>query len=460
VTTGGDPTAGAGPALTRQAAAVALSAGSLLLASVGSARSQSHALPAGDVHALYERLLPQIERIRIFDHHAHPGFGDDSDVDAQATPPQHLPYRARESNPEIVLAVKALFGYPYSDMSEQHMRWLAEKSAAAEKAGGTAYFDAILDKCGIEASVANRVAMAGYLNPKRFRWVFFVDSFLFPFDNTLVTGANPDEGVYIPLQEKVLHRYMQQAGITRLPDNLDGYLAFIRRILEENRKKGGIAEKFEVAYFRSLSFADPPRERAAAVYAKYRGGGVPSPEEYTAFQDFVFRYLVTEGGRLHLPVHLHTAVGEGDYFSLQKGNVLNLENIVKDPRYLDTTFVLIHGGYPYFREVIWLASMKNVYIDTSEVEVLVYPSEFKTVLKFWLQTYPEKITFGTDAYPYNAALGSEETYWLGVHSARDALAAALAEMVASGEVTEARAVEFARGYLHDNAAGLYPAGSQ
>jgi uncharacterized protein len=437
----------------------ALMAGLVYALTPIAARPQSHALPQADVQAIYRRLMQKIEPIKIFDHHAHPGFGDDPDVDAQAAPPQHLPLRARENNPELVVAVKALFGYPYSDLSEEHTRWLAAKSAAAEKAGGTRYWDSILDKCGIEASVANRVAMPNYLDSKRFRWVFFVDSFLFPFDNRLVTGENPDEGVYIPLQEKVLHRYMQQAGITQLPDTFDGYLAFISRILEENHKKGGIAQKFEVAYFRSLYFADPPREAAAAVYRRYRSGGVPTPEEYTTFQDYIFRYLVTEGGRLRLPVHIHSAVGEGDYFSLQKGNVMNLENIVKDPRYLETTFVLLHGGYPYFRQVIWLASMKNVYLDTSEIEVLLYPSELKQVLKLWLETYPEKITFGTDAYPYSAALGSEQGYWLGVHAARDALAAALAEMVAAGEITEAKALEFAHGYLHDNAVGLYPAAS-
>ena len=420
------------------------------------ASAQSHALPSGDVQAIYQRLLEQIKAIKIFDHHAHPGFGDDSDVDAQATPPEHLPLRERETNPELVQAVKALFDYPYADLSTEHLRWVQDRSIAAEKAGGTSYWDHILDQCGIESTVANRVAMPGYLNPKRFRWVFFVDSFLFPFDNKTVTGENPDEGVYIPLQEKVLHRYMQQVGLKQLPDNLDAYLKFISRILEENQAKGAIAEKFEAGYFRSLYFADPPRQSAAAVYQKFRSGGIPSAEEYKTFQDYVFRYLVTEGGRLHLPVHIHTAVGEGDYFSLRKGDVLNLENVVKDPRYLSTTFVLIHGGYPYFREVIWLAAMKNVYIDTSEIETLVYPSEMKNVLKFWLETYPDKITFGSDAYPYSSALGSEETYWLGVYSARDALAAALAEMVASNEVTENKALEIARGYLHDNALSLYP----
>ena len=52
-------------------------------------------------------------------------------------------------------------------------------------------------------------------------------------------------------------------------------------------------------------------------------------------------------------------------------------------------------------------------------------------------------------------LGVEEVYWLGVHSTRTALAAALAEMVAAREITEPRAMAFARGYLHDIAAGLY-----
>jgi predicted TIM-barrel fold metal-dependent hydrolase len=98
--------------------------------------------------------------------------------------------------------------------------------------------------------------------------------------------------------------------------------------------------------------------------------------------------------------------------------------------------------------------------NQSEIEVLFYPSEFKNVLKLWLETYPEKIAFGTDAYPFNAALGSEETYWLGVYSARDALTSALAEMVASSEITEPKALKFARGYLHDNALGLYPPASQ
>ncbi len=422
---------------------------------VRTANAQARPLPGLDMQGIYHRLLSKIELIKIFDHHAHPGYPDDPDVDAMAIPPSHPPLRLRDTNPELVLAAKALFDYPYADFSPDHARWLTAKTQELRKAQGQAYFDHILDQLGIETSAANRVAMAPYLDPKRFRWVFFVDSFFFPFDNKPLTARNPDEAVYIPMQEKVLRRYLAQTGLRHLPASFGQYLDLITRILEENQKRGGIAMKFEAAYFRSLHFDDPSRESAEAVYSKYRGGGAPAHEEYRAFQDFVFRYLVREGGRLHLAVHIHSAVGAGDYFSLADGNVLNLENVLRDPRYTGTTFVLIHGGYPYWRESIWLAAMPNVYLDSSLTEFLLYPAEFKHVLKLWLETYPEKITFGTDAFPYNEALGAEVSYWLGVRSARTALAAALAEMVAAGEITEAKALELAQGYLHDNAARLY-----
>lgn len=419
------------------------------------ATAQARPFPGDDVQAIYQRLLPRIERIRIFDHHAHPGYPDDPDIDAQAIPPSHTPLRLRDSNPELVQAAKALFGYPYSDLTPEHTRWLIQTTARLRKSQGQAYFDHILDAVGIETAVANRVAMAPYLNPQRFRWVFFADSFLFPFDNRELTGRNPDEAVFIPMQENVLRRYLKQAGLGGSPGSFAQYLGFITSILEQNQKRGAIAMKFEVAYFRSLRFDDPTRQTAESVYSKYRDGGVPAAEEYRAFQDYVFRYLVTEGGRLRLPVHIHTAVGAGDYFSLENGNVLNLENVLRDPRYTATTFVLIHGGYPFARQAIWLAAMPNVYLDSSLTEFLLYPAEFKNVLRLWLETFPEKITFGTDAFPYNDALGAEESYWLGVQSSRTALAAALAEMVSSGEISESKALEFARGYLHDNAARLY-----
>jgi hypothetical protein len=421
------------------------------------AAAQARPLPGPDVQQTYQRLLPQIDKIPAFDHHAHPGFSDDPDVDAMAaTPGASEALRQRDDNPELIAAARALFGYPYSDLAPEHAKWLLAKKAELKKQyPGSGYFNMILDKINTESSVANRAMMADYLDPKRFPWVFFADSFMWPFNNERETARNSDQGVYIPLQEKMLHRWMQQEKISTLPAQFDEYLNFIVRTLEDNSKDGGIAMKLEVAYFRPTTFSDPNRDQAEDIYHRYVSGGIPSEKDYRTFQDYIFRFLVIQGGKLHLPVHIHTAVGIGDYFNLSESNIMNLESVLRDPRYRSTIFVMIHGGYPLEREAVWLAAMKNVYLDSSFGELAQYPSAFKDTLKMWLETFPDKITFGTDCFPYNQVLGSEESYWLGAESSRMALAAALAEMISENEVTEARALELAHGYLHDNAVKLY-----
>jgi len=240
-----------------------------------------------------------------------------------------------------------------------------------------------------------------------------------------------------------------------LPAVLTDYEDFVRRTMEDNQRRGGVAVKFEAAYFRSLYFSDPPREKAAAIYAKYKEGGVPTADEYRLFQDRIFRVMVDEAGKLKLPMHFHTAVGIGDYFSLRQGNVVNIENVLRDPRYKEVVFVLVHGGWPYEREAALLTAVKNVYLDTSFQSELLYPSQFKSVLKQLLTLYPDKMMFGSDAFPFNDALGAEESFWLAARTTRSALSSALAELVAEGAISEDKAMELARLYLHDTAARLY-----
>jgi uncharacterized protein len=404
----------------------------------------------------YDRLLQQIRQIAIFDDHGHPGFADDSDVDAMASPPLHASLRLRLDNPELVAASKDLFAYPYSDFSSDHVQWLVSKKAELRKTyPGYQYFDRILDKLNVETAMANRVAMGDYLDPKRFHWVFFVDSFLFPLDNSDLIARNIDESVYVPLQEKKLKRELKQAGLTKLPATLPAYQAFITKILEQNRNHGGVSIKFEVAYFRSLRFEDPSFADAAKVYDRYHVTGKPSAAEHALLEDFLFRYLLREAERLHLAVQIHTAAGTGDFFSINGGNVLNLENVLRDPRYNNVNFVLLHGGYPFQDQAIWLTARENVYLDSSLMGLYLYPADLAQILRHWLSLYPDKVVFGSDAFPFNEAIGAEESDWLAVESARTALAAALAEMVLHGEITEERALTFAHGYLHDNAARIY-----
>jgi predicted TIM-barrel fold metal-dependent hydrolase len=419
----------------------------VVLAAIGFAAphadGQSRALVAPQAAAIYQRLLPQVSRIRIFDHHAHPGVAGDEEVDPAPVPEGALPLRLTPGNPDWAAASRALWG-------------VTSKARLKAQNPGPRYFSAILDKLGIETSIANRITMSPDLDTARFKWVFYIDPVLFPFDNSGLAARNTDQAAFMPNQTKLVQRFRQQAGLTSPPADLTAYLAFVTRVLEDHRRRGAIAAKFEIAYFRSFVFDDPPRDSVEPIYARYRQGGVPSAADYKAFQDFVFRHVLIECGRLHLAVHIHSAAGAGDYFSIAGVSVLNLEPVLRDPRYVSTTFVLIHGGYPFDQQAILMASMKNVWLDSSATgSFLMYPNQFKDVLKRWFEIMPGKVTFGSDAFPIDEHIGAEELYWFGVHNARTATAAALAEMVAAREITEAQAMPIARGYLHDNAAALY-----
>ncbi len=212
----------------------------------------------------------------------------------------------------------------------------------------------------------------------------------------------------------------------------------LRKILEQNRAHGGVSIKFEIAYFRTLHFEDPPESAAAAIYNRYHARRQASAAEHAVFEDFMFRYLLREAGRLHLAVQIHTAVGTGDFFSVTGGNVLNLENVLRDPRYSNVNFVLLHGGYPFQEQAIWLTARENVYLDSSLMGLYPVSADLAEVLRHWLLLYPDKVVFGSDAFPFSDAIGAEESDWLAIESARTALAAALARMILNGEVTESR----------------------
>src|SRR5207248_9797717 len=112
---------------------------------LSAAAAQSRPAVDRGAASIYRQLLPQIERIRIFDHHAHPAFPNDPDVDAAPPPLGASPLRMREDNLEPIAAAHALFGFPFADLSGSHATWLVEKKAALRKQfPGSQYFDRIL----------------------------------------------------------------------------------------------------------------------------------------------------------------------------------------------------------------------------------------------------------------------------------------------------------------------------
>jgi predicted TIM-barrel fold metal-dependent hydrolase len=172
-------------------------------------------------------------------------------------------------------------------------------------------------------------------------------------------------------------------------------------------------------------------------------------------QDFLFRYIAAECGRLGMAVHIHTAAGAGSYFHVAGADPLLLEPVLNDPALRKTRFVMLHGGWPFTNQITPLLEKPNAYIDFSMKDLLEPPAMLSPALRQWLEWVPEKVLFGTDGYPYSDRLGWEESTWISNRTARQALAIALTGMLRDGEITHGRALELARMVLRDNARKLY-----
>jgi predicted TIM-barrel fold metal-dependent hydrolase len=431
-----------------------------LLALASSGFAPRHAAQEG----VDRSLADEIFKIRAIDHHAHPLRAtregeEDREFDAlipDTLEPSPLPVRLRPDNPEFVGAWRDFWGYRHDDMGAEHLREVVEARRRAARERGDSYPAWVLDRLNIEVMFANRVAMGRGLTPERFRWVAFDDALMLPLSSAGVRLTNPDYAAFYPGEDALLRRYLSDLKMAAVPATLQEYTArVVTPTLEAQKRAGAVGVKFEAAYLRPLDFADAGEGEAARVYSRYARGGAPSAAEYKPLQDYLFRYVAREAGRLGLAVHIHTGAGVGGYFGVGGSNPALLEAAFNDPALRKTNFVLIHGGWPFADQTAALLLKPNVYADFSAQTFLRTPRALASTLRGWLETVPEKVMFGTDAFVLTPEVGWEEVGWLSNKTAREALALALTGMVRDGEVTRERASELARMVMRENAARLY-----
>jgi hypothetical protein len=285
------------------------------------------------------------------------------------------------------------------------------------------------------------------------------DALLFPLDNTAIADT-PDRVQFFALEEKVQQQYLAAANVKTLPATLDEYVrAVVLPTLTHQKQGGAIAIKFELAYLRSLDIGKPSHDKAAAIYAKYANtsahNGAPSQAEYKLLQDDLLHIILKRCGELGMVAHFHGMAGGGRFFSIAGANPLNLEPLLNDPTLTGTNIVLLHGGWPFVNEAGAMLQKPNFYIDLSQQAILIPAHTLSTWLREWLEMYPDKVLFATDAYPLSPFMGWEESAWLASRNARQALGLALTGMQRDGEITPKRAAELAHMVLHANAESLY-----
>ncbi|MDQ2890387.1 MAG: amidohydrolase, partial [Gemmatimonadota bacterium] len=289
----------------------------------------------------------------------------------------------------------------------------------------------------------------------RFRWIAFVDALMLPLD-TRAEGRTPDTRVLYPRETQLLTRYMRDLHVRELPHSLGDYVTHVVvPTLARQRAAGAVAVKFEAAYLRPLDFDTPDATAAARIYSRYARGGTPAHAEYKTLEDYLFRVITREAGRLGMTVQIHSLETFGSYYQSAGAAPALLEPALNDSTLRHTNFVVIHGGWPLVNETQALLAKPNVYTDISAMDLILSPTELARVLRQWLGEFPEKVLYGSDAFDGGPQQGWEQVAWVGSMTARRALSIALTGMMRDGEISRDRAQTLARMVLRENALRAY-----
>lgn len=413
--------------------------------------------------AVAPSLAAFIDSIRAVDNHSHVNSVAPADSDADALPLDgiafELPAPLRADNPRWRQAYGALYQDSSADTSAAHLaarRTTMQKLIAAK---GDSFPMWAIDRAGTDVQLVNRIAMGPGLPSPRFRWVSYVDALLLPLSNRAESATTADRGKLYPLEEKLLKRYLADLHLAQLPSTLDAYVkTVVTPTLEAQRKAGCVAVKYEAGYLRALDFADASEASARAVYARYIAGGVPTHAEYKVLQDYLFKVIAREAGRLQMAVHIHALEGFGNGYVASGSDPLLLEATFNDTTLHATNFVILHGGGVFASHTQAMLWKPNVYADVSMMTLAYTPSELAAVLQSWLSQFPEKVLFGSDAVGLGPDMGWEILAWTAAHNARAALGVALTSMMRQGDITPVRAREIATMVLRTNASRLYQLG--
>ena len=186
-----------------------------------------------------------------------------------------------------------------------------------------------------------------------------------------------------------------------------------------------IAVKNQSAYERRLNYENVDAQTAAPLFTRYVKGEELDAAETRALQDHLFHYCIARATDFRLPVKLHTGFyARNDYMPLARvsRNASDLCPVLE--RYPDTTFVLMHIGYPYQDEMIALAKhYRNAYIDLCW-SWIINPAASVRFLKEMLMAAPASklFTFGGDYAPVEPIVGHAKI-------ARRGIAQAMSELV-------------------------------
>jgi predicted TIM-barrel fold metal-dependent hydrolase len=235
-------------------------------------------------------------------------------------------------------------------------------------------------------------------------------------------------------------------------ENFDQVIEAFVATVEGARDARHVGLKSIIAYRTGLAVRETSKTEAAETFKQVkerarRDGVVRLADK--PLNDYLLLHALEVAEKQSLPVQFHTGLGDSD-LDLLSANPLHMRPLFESGRYKHVPFVLLHAGFPYVRELGYLASIySNVWMDVG----LAIPLATVDIPSVWRQalslTPTSKILFSTDAYSI------PDIFWLAARWGRWSLAQVLNELVTLGAFTRDEALDAAHQILHGNAEVLY-----
>lgn len=150
-----------------------------------------------------------------------------------------------------------------------------------------------------------------------------------------------------------------------------------------------------------------------------------------------------------VPMQIHTGMGDYEVNLVQCRPALLLD-LLRFPTFRTCRVLLVHGGYPYQAEAGYMANMlPRLYCDVSEGIPFAGHAAKRIYLEVLEMAPLNKVVYGSDGFT------CPETYYVGAVLGKQALTAALQELVESGFLGVADAAQAGAQILADNARTLY-----
>lgn len=247
----------------------------------------------------------------------------------------------------------------------------------------------------------------------------------------------------------------------------------LERLIIEHSTESGDLDSVQDALSKELATAADGRVRGLKTVAGYRTGLGITPHTAAAVAtswdharrdasagslrlghkpllDTLLLHAFAEAGRLGLPVQVHVGYGDTDA-DLRTANPLELRPVLENPALHETSFVLLHGCWPFVREGGYLAAVYgNVWLDVSYGIPFLSRRELVDTTRAAVGVTPlSRLLYSSDGAMI------PELHWMGAREGRHAMATALLETVAAGELTISQAKEAAGLVLGGNARRLY-----